>query len=315
MSNNFVWLEIGRNVVENLQENRIVVVMYINDITSTYYDDKIWDDLYSGILKFGTENTPILLMGDFNGRVGNLDDRYTDIAPLDQNVLTPKLDFDIPIRRNCDTLSNSHGKKIIQLCRSMDLIILNGRRPGDAIGNLTFMNSSKGTSTIDYSLCNDKFYECVENFLVLPLTELSDHSKIVTVLKSSISPPKTTKDTYKWTKLKPKFKWDNEKINKFCNTLQNSIDEIEDIKKRIEAGLIKSTGEKIQDIFNKAANYTFKVKKSPPEKNWKKRNKSKKWFDKECIELKQNVRKIGKQKLKNPEYNLLKSKYHEKLRV
>ena len=215
----------------------------------------------------------MLLLGDFNGRVGNLDDRYIDSTPLDQNVPTPKLDFDIPIRRNCDPVANSHGKKILQLCHSLDLIILNGRRIGDAIGNFTFMNASRGTSTIDYSLCNGKFYECVENFLVLPLTELSDHSKIVIIFKSSISVPTIIEDTYKWINLKSKFKWNNETKGEFYNTLANSTKEIEDIKQRIEGGLIKSTGEKIQDLFISAANNSCQVKTSPPDKNWKKRKK------------------------------------------
>ena len=97
-SNNFVWIEIDKSCVTNMQNNLIIVATYINDITSTYYDDKIWDELNSGILKFVDQSTPMLLLGDFNGRVGNLDDRYIDSTPLDQNVPTPKLDFDIPIR-------------------------------------------------------------------------------------------------------------------------------------------------------------------------------------------------------------------------
>ena len=200
-SNNFVWIEVDKSCITNMENNLIIVATYINDMTSTYYDDKICQELCTGILKFGNENTPMLLMGGFIGRVGGLDDRYIDSTPLDENIPTPKLDFDIPIRRNCDTVINSHGKKFMQLCHSLDLIILNGRRIGDAIGNLTFMNANSGTSAIDYSLCNGKFYECVENFLVLPLTELSDHSKIVTIFKSSISIPKLSSDTYKWINL------------------------------------------------------------------------------------------------------------------
>ena len=163
-------------------------------------------------------------------------------------------------------------------------------------------------------VCNGKFYECVENFLVLPLTELSDHSKIVTIFKSSISVPTIIEDTYKWINLKSKFKWNNETKGEFYNTLANSTKEIEDIKQRIEGGLIKSTGEKIQDLFISAANNSCQVKTSPPDKNWKKRKKSKKWFDNECLELRGKVRKVGREKLKNPESTLLKSKYHEKLK-
>ena len=171
-SNNFVWIEIDKTCIKNMQNNLILVGTYINDTTSTYYHDDILEEFSSGILKYGSDSKPILLMGDFNGRVGNLDDRYIDDTPLTQNIPTQKPDFDIPTRKNCDIIANSHGKKIIQLCQSMNLLIINGRTIGDAIGNLTFMNASRGTSTIDYCLCNSILYKCIENFLVMPLTIL-----------------------------------------------------------------------------------------------------------------------------------------------
>ena len=68
-SNNFVWIEVDKSCITNMENNLIIVAIYINDITSTYYDDKIWEELYTGILKFGNENTPMLMMVDLNGRV------------------------------------------------------------------------------------------------------------------------------------------------------------------------------------------------------------------------------------------------------
>ena len=46
----------------------------------------------------------------------------------------------------------------------------------------------------------------------------------------------------------------------------------------------------------------------------KKVKKSKKWFDNNCNVLKCEVREVGKQKHANPHNNLLKIKYHEKLK-
>ena len=103
------------------------------------------------------------------------------------------------------------------------------------------------------------------------------------------------------------------KLKKNFITLTNSTDELDDIKQRIDGGLIKSTREKIQNLFTKAANHTCQVK-TPPNKKCKKRKKSQNWFDKECFGLRRNVRVIGRQKLNNPEDNLLRSKYHEKLK-
>ena len=247
-SNNFIWIEIGKKCIKNLQENFLIVGTYINGITSTYYDEKIFEEFYSDILKYSGSNIPILFTGDFNGRTGIEDDTYQDDGKMDQcPVPIPNTFVNLPSRKNCDSVLNSHGKKIIHLCHTFDLKILNGRMIGDAIGNFTHLNSNKGESTIDYSICNKHMYECVENFMVLPLDELSDHSKIVTVFKSKIDAPKFGKDEYKWNPLNTRFKWNNKNKRKFFDKLENSNEITDDISQRIEAGLIDSTGEKFNN--------------------------------------------------------------------
>ena len=107
---------------------------------------------------------------------------------------------------------------------------------GDAIGNFTHLNNNKGPSTIDYCLCNNELYDCIENFLVLPLSELSDHSKIVTVFKEVVSLPPESTDSYKWNSLNKRFKWNENVSNQFKAALKNSFAEINEICQRIEAG-------------------------------------------------------------------------------
>ena len=68
-----------------------------------------------------------------------------------------------------------------------------------------------GSSTIDYSLCTPTLYESAENVFVLPRNELSDHLKIITFFKKYIEISGISPDTYLWTTVKPKFKWDNSK--------------------------------------------------------------------------------------------------------
>lgn len=49
---------------------------------------------------------------------------------------------------------NSHGHVIISLCKSAQLIILNGRSRNDKTGKVTISNS-RGTSLQDYVLTED----------------------------------------------------------------------------------------------------------------------------------------------------------------
>ena len=97
------------------------------------------------------------------------------------------------------------------------------------------------------------------------------------------------------------------------------MDKIDNIKQRIEAGLIGSTGGKIQDLFVQTAKKVFnqgQVKKDRNKQNLKNKNVNrKKWFDKECNNLKIEVRKLGRHKGKDPKNNLIREKYHEKLRL
>ena len=145
------------------------------------------------------------------------------------------------------------------------------------------------------------------------MNELSDHSKITTFLKSI--PQNDVTDDYNWKKLKPKFKCDDKSRGIFIKNILANQNEIDEISQRIEAGLIESTGEMIQQLFYNAAINAFKPKNAKSQKDWKKKKKSnKKWFDKECNDLKKNVRNLGRKKYNKPHESLLREKYHEKLK-
>ena len=141
--------------------------------------------------------TPVAVMGDFKGRTGLLNDIYQvekDFLP----VPLPKAKFgEVHIRQNSDRTENSHGNKIINFCKTFDFMILNGRTEGDPMGNFTHLNFNNGPSTIDYALCNENSYSLISNFLVLPMDELSDHSKIVTVFTVSTK-NENVNDDYNW---------------------------------------------------------------------------------------------------------------------
>ena len=251
-------------------------------------------------------------MGDFNGRTGDLDDNYDNSYHNDQHIPTPNLFSDCPNRKNCDKVNNSHGNKIINFCKTYDFKILNGRMKGDAIGNFTHLNAAtNGTSTIDYGLCNQYMYQKVENVIILPLNEISDHSKIATILKCNTT-PKINEDEYNWKKLKTRFKWDKKNIKMFINNFKVKEREIDEISQRVEAGLIESTGQKIQKLYFDVAKNT--LEQTGTNKNWKKRKKTKKWYDGECCKLKKVARAIGRESHKKPHENILRTKFHEKLK-
>jgi exonuclease III len=70
----------------------------------------------------------VLLAGDFNSRVGN-DIIEDDIElPFLSHMLPDPIPLsNLPQRTSCDQVINQHGKKLTQLCNSLNLKIANGR--------------------------------------------------------------------------------------------------------------------------------------------------------------------------------------------
>ena len=117
--------------MEGLQHNLILVAAYVNDITSAYYDPNVFPEFSSNISYFCNEDTPMIITGDLNSRTGNGDDQLCDpqidmVSPIE----TENSSIALPNRKNCDPVVNSHGNNILNICRTYNLKILNGRSMG-----------------------------------------------------------------------------------------------------------------------------------------------------------------------------------------
>ena len=121
-------------------------------------------------------------MGDFNSRVG----KHPDSVCQEGNKIITN-DFSesslcATQRKSFDNDLNNHGKRLLEICRSADLRILNGRINGDSLGRPTFHGKS-GISVIDYSVCDQDLLRNITSFVVKEPNSLSDHSPIITWLK------------------------------------------------------------------------------------------------------------------------------------
>ena len=139
ISKNFVWSEISKEVVENMEKNLMLVSAYIHDVTSSYFDQNVFDELSLGISEFCNDNTPLLIMGDLNSRTSTEDENFSDPQiDLPCRVDINGSEITLPERANCDTNLNAHGKNILDICRISNLMILNGRTPSDPLGAFTY---------------------------------------------------------------------------------------------------------------------------------------------------------------------------------
>ena len=114
------------------------------------------DDLEREIFKFASKGK-IILQGDFNARFSNLQDTVTFSKYFSENNdiidIPTNSDPNIPTRNSSDTVNNTTGKTLIDLCIMSDLNIINGRKSGDLFGEKTCFRWN-GSSLIDLVICS-----------------------------------------------------------------------------------------------------------------------------------------------------------------
>ena len=90
-----------------------------------------------------------MLAGDLNASTGCvLDLVNTDDCAHMPGVNLPQ-QHNVRRRSNYDPQVNDHGKSLLDLCKTCDLRIVNGRTTGDTFGRITY-HSPRGISTVDY---------------------------------------------------------------------------------------------------------------------------------------------------------------------
>ena len=165
-------------------------------LTAPHYDND-FTSLEGEVLTFSSKGK-IVLIGDFNSRTGQnpnfieIDSsQINDVDGVD--LLPPDYVSDTELKRvNQDFIIKSHGKKMLDLCLSSGLRILNGRFLGDSLGYFTYM-SNNGFSSVDYAILSESLLPSVIYFKTNDFTYLSDHVQIELYLKCSITHETKTK--------------------------------------------------------------------------------------------------------------------------
>ena len=162
---NVLWIKVN---------NYFILGSVYMSVEKTNYNKKQYTELSLDIFSIKADyNLPIVLIGDFNGRTGVLNDVLLmetndnlDIENYDHpDILNTFNSLNIPIHRtNMDTKkSNNNGNQIIEMCKLTEICILNGRFGTDKnIGIFTFDNKS----TIDYAMCSPNLFANITDFSI-----------------------------------------------------------------------------------------------------------------------------------------------------
>ena len=207
-------------------ENHVIVCFSYCVPTSSavlnrdFMPEDLFEDLGSKLSKYERQGD-LILMGDLNSRTGSILDyianESNDYMPV-PNIYT---DTEYTFARNSqDNKVNSYGRKLIELCKTLPLRILNGRKLGDLLGNFTCQNS-RGRSVVDYCAASPGLMKQIPFFSVghiLPVH--SDHCPIDITLKvnAAVAPEGAQ---YQYVDKPDNIRWLQNRKEAFCNAVQS----------------------------------------------------------------------------------------------
>ncbi|MEW8544510.1 MAG: hypothetical protein AB2693_13350, partial [Candidatus Thiodiazotropha sp.] len=239
-------------------------------------------------------------MGDFNARTHT----QSDILEID-NFLIEHFDLDdamydlfnvktlltranlTELRSSKDNITNNEGRKLLDICKSNNICILNGRCGDDKyVGNFTF----RDTSIIDYSIVSAEALNYVDNFCITELDTLytDNHSLLTTTLKfKDIGKNSQIQKVSIQDNKRPK--WDENKLNDFIQnidtnklsrvniSLENAHRNVDDV----DTDCIDNICTQISNMFTESAEITFGGSKKQY-KDQRTNKPNKRWFGFQC---------------------------------
>ena len=216
----FIWVKLD---AVNLGTDKDIYVccLYLPPSNSEYLKTQDIDIFYllrSDIIKYSTRGN-LILIGDFNSRLGNYQETLTFIN--NENEQEPDQKFErveLPHRSFQVTEKNTSGRKLIQLLNESNLISLNGRKIGDTSGKFT-CHQYNGSSTVDLGVVSWELYDKVQYFKVLQPLRFSDHCpvKIYLEIGSLVEEGKINFDEF--VDLEQTFEWSENSSAEFSKIL------------------------------------------------------------------------------------------------
>ena len=125
-----------------------------------------------------------MIIGDLNSRTGSRLEILEICSELDGANCSTETE-NISTRVSKDSVVNHYGRKLLDLCRHDNIIIVNGRTLGDLHGQYTNFTYNS-CSVIDYCITNRNLYARFLYFEVSEPSHLSDHAQISVCLKGRV---------------------------------------------------------------------------------------------------------------------------------
>ena len=225
----------------------------------------------------------VIVQGDFNARTNVIND--TIVRDKFDSIFMGNEYDDVPNRNSEDKVPADHrGKELLELCKSLQLVILNGRKIGDLFGKFTSLQWN-GNSVVDYVLVSKSLYSSITYFKIgnfIPW--LSDHCATRFKLRSCMTRKTQSDEENPGERIDSLF-WDADSPGKFTSILSAHEQEISEILTATDTVNIL---EKFQDLVKTI------VQEGDFKRKRRKISNDAPWFDSDCKKAKEEVRVAGK---------------------
>jgi hypothetical protein len=178
--NNMIWVKLSACLFDfdcDVVIGGVYIIPDDNVSKSLRRDDTdSFELIEQGIAKY--DDSKLIVVGDFNSRTGTLSDDLEILRPDRYVDTTCVSDVNIDRRVSQDHVTDTRGRRLLDLCKSTGLVLANGRLCSDKnVGQLTFAGP-RGCSVVDYCLLRAGDCTHLTEFNVHPFNALSDHAPI-----------------------------------------------------------------------------------------------------------------------------------------
>ena len=318
-SNDYLWVELCPKFFK-LNSPVYICFNYIPPESSQFYKRRGLDTLEcitSDIINCSRSGN-IMLIGDMNARTGHKADFIEHDSESDTDDRFYITDRDIPKRYTEDAKVCARGERVLDMCISSQMRILNGRTIGDSLGRYTCHNIH-GSSLIDYCIVSEVLLHNIPFFKVGDIAlDISDHCYINLSLKCSYKKESSTTHTVKC--FPEQFVWNTSSIYSFQQGLasvesQNEIKKFENTSFNLTRESINQAVASFTKIIYDTAGKSLTKKKqklsncSGKHASTQRRLNSKTWYTVDLARLKKNVTQNGRMFQKHPNSTCIRTNY------
>ena len=241
-----------------------------------YYNVNLFDVLQEDIFYYDQIGT-VLIAGDFNARTGSKPDFIVSDSTISEPDENDYLFDTACSRASQDKTCNARGSQLLDICKSTDFLIANGRLGNDCEKGAFSYFSKQSCTTIDYLLLKADDFSMINQFSLGNFTTFSDHAPLCFDLKMTSIPRDKDRQNYFCTYIK----WDSGQRDVFRRNIIGNLPSFNEIVQQAcsDEMDINSMVERFSNRICAAADPLFRRKSNKLES---KITNSCHWFDLEC---------------------------------